>query len=81
MKKKEIGKISHFFNKINVAVVELTAPLKVGQTITIGEGEESFEQEVKSMQVEHENIDKAKKGDSIGLKVDKQVHVNWKVFK
>lgn len=81
MGKKQIGKISHFFNKINVAVLELTTGLKVGDTITIGEGEEAFEQKVKSMQIEHENIKKAKKGDSIGLKVDKLVHVNWKVFK
>jgi translation elongation factor EF-1alpha len=81
MDKQEVGKISHYFNKIGVAVVEVTAPIKVGDVITIGDGEEAFEQEVKSMQIEHENIEEAKPGDSVGLKVDKPVKVNWKVYK
>lgn len=81
MGNKQIGKVSHFFDKINVAVVELTAGLKAGEKITIGEGEDAFEQEVSSMQMEHKNVINAKKGDSIGLKVDQPVKVNWKVFK
>ena len=81
MGKKEIGKISHYFDKIGVAVVEVNSPLKVGDSVTIGEGENAFEQIIKSMQVEHEKIEKAKKGDSIGLKVSKPVKVNWRVYK
>lgn len=83
MEKKLVGKISHYFDKINVAVVELEDKLKAGDKIVIesGDGSESFTQEVKSMQVEHETIDKAKKGDSVGMKTDQPAKENWKVYK
>ncbi|MFH1376279.1 MAG: hypothetical protein ABIH25_01455 [Candidatus Woesearchaeota archaeon] len=81
MAAKEIGKISHYFDKISVAVIDLKGTLKAGDKITIGDGEDAFEQKVSSMQVEHKKIASAKKGDSVGLKVDKPVKVNWKVCK
>lgn len=81
MGNKEVGKISHYFDKIGVAVIEVKAPLKVGDSITVGEGEDAFEQIIKSMQIEHKGIQSAKKGDSVGLKVNKPVKVNWKVYK
>jgi U32 family peptidase len=81
MDKKPIGKITHYFDKIGVAVIELDNSLTVGDEITIGDDENSFTQKVKSMQVEHEEIEKAKKGDSVGLKVKKDVKPNWKVYK
>jgi putative protease len=79
--KTPIGKISHFFPKIGVAVLELTAPLKVGEKIEIGGKSEPFEMTVTSMQVEHKNIAAAKKGDSVGMKVDKPVKDGDQVFK
>jgi len=45
-KEEQIGKITHFFNKISVAVIELTKPLKVGETIHIVGGERDFKQTV-----------------------------------
>jgi len=69
-KEKEIGKITHYFNKISVGVIELSGKLKVGDTIHVVGGERDFEQEVDSMQVEHENIETAKKGEAVGLKLD-----------
>lgn len=69
--KKAIGKVTHYFDKIGVAVIELTGSLKVGDKIEIGRNEEdAFQQDVSSMQVEHKTIEKAKKGDAIGIKVD-----------
>ena len=76
-----VGKISHFFPKINVAVVELTASLKVGDKIEISGKSEPFEQAVGSMQVEHKNIKEAKAGDSVGMKVEKPVKAGDEVFK
>ena len=71
---KLIGKISHYFSNIGVAVIDLTSALKTGDTIRIIGGEDTdFDQEVKSMQIEHDKIEKAKKGDSIGIKVSKKV--------
>lgn len=77
----EVGKITHFFSKINVAVVELTAPLSVGDKIRIQGPTTDFEQTVQSMQIEHENVEAAKKGQSIGLRVSERVRENDTVYK
>ena len=80
-KEKQIGKITHYFSKIGVGVLELTSALKVGEKIHIVGGERDFEQVVDSMQVEHENVDKAKSGDAIGLKLDEAVREGDKVYR
>ena len=83
MAKKLIAKITHYFDKVSVAVLELKGSLKVGDKITIetASGDDSFTQEVTSMQVEHNSVKSAKSGDSVGLKVDQSVKENSKVFK
>ncbi len=65
-----VGTITHFFDKINVGVLDVEDELlEVGDTIKIvGRGQE-FEQEVTSMQVEHDAIQKAEPGMSVGLKI------------
>jgi putative protease len=81
-KEKPIGKISHYFGKIKVAVIKLTGPLKVGDTIRVIGGEETdFTQPIKSMEVEFEKIQKAKKGESVGLKIKKKVREGYLVYK
>lgn len=70
MEKQQIGKITHFFGKIGVAVIEMKGTLKVGDRILVqGHGSE-FEQEVESMEIDKQKIDTAKKGQSIGIKLD-----------
>lgn len=81
VEKMLVGKISHFFAKPSVAVVELEGVLKKGDKISIERGDEVFEQIVSSMQIEHENIQEAKPGQSIGLKVDQATKQGAKVFK
>ena len=79
---KPIGKISHYFGNIKVAVIELSGALKVGDTIRIVGGEETdFTQPVKSLEAEHEKIEKAKKGESVGLKVKEKVREGYLVYK
>ncbi len=78
---KLIGKITHYFNKISVGIIEITdGELNVGDTIHIKGHTSDFNQKVTSMQVEHEPIEKAKKGDAIGIKVDAHVHEHDQVF-
>ena len=79
--KKLIGKVSHFFDKISVAVIELKAELKQGDKILFEGPKTSFTQTVGSMQIEHEKIAVAKKGQSIGMKVDEPVRENDSVYK
>lgn len=79
---KLIGKITHFFNKIGVAVIELTeGDLKTGEKIHIKGGDHDFEQEVSSMQIEHQEIKEAKKGDSFGMKVNEPAKEGYAVYK
>lgn len=80
MPEQEIGKVTHFFNKISVAVLSLKKELKVGDKIRI-EAAEPFVQKVSSMQVEHEEIKKAKPGEDIGLKTKKPCKEGDKVVK
>ncbi len=79
----KVGTITHFFGKINVGVLDVEdEPLKVGDTIKIvGRGQE-FEQEVTSMQVEHDAIEEATPGMSVGLKIKEgeQVKEDDEVF-
>ncbi len=72
MAKALVGKVVHFYPNISVAVVELSKGLKVGDKISV-EGSNNFEQEVKSMQIEHKVLKEAKAKQTIGLKVDKEV--------
>ena len=77
----EVGRITHFFSKIDVAVIELKAALSVGDTIAIKGPTTDFEQRVDSMQIEHKNVQKAEPGQSIGLKVSQRVRETDAVFK
>jgi len=77
----EVGRVIHFFTRISVAVVELSAALAVGDTILIKGPSTDFEQVVGSMQIEHENIERAEAGQSIGLKVEQRVREEDIVYK
>lgn len=81
-KEKPIGQVTHYFSNIEVAVINLSAPLKAGDKIRITGGEATdFEQKVESMQVDHKPVKSAKKGDSVGMKVAEQVRDGYKVYK
>ena len=78
---KEIGIITHYFAKISVAVVELKGTLRAGDRILIQGDTSDFEQTIESMQIEHEYIESAGAGQSIGLKVDQRAREGDKVYK
>ncbi len=78
---KPIGKVTHFFDKISVAVIKLDAALKVGDKIKIEGHGNSFEQTIDSMQIEHEQLKTAKKGQEVGMKVAQAVKEGDLVFK
>jgi putative protease len=64
-----------------VAVIELSDKLSVGDTIRIVGGETDFNQAVDSMEIEHQKVETAKPGDSVGLKVEQKVREGYKVYK
>ena len=78
----KIGKVSHFYDKIGVAIVDLDAPLVVGDKIKfVSGGEDLFEQNVDSIQIEHNKVESAKKGDVVGLKTSENVKDGADVYK
>ncbi len=80
MAEKLIGEVSHWFGKPSVAGIELTDELKVGDTIHIQGHTSEFTHLVESMQIEHENVDTAGAGDSIGIKVAERARQHDKVY-
>ena len=69
----EVGRVTHFYPRISVAVVELRAALRVGDRILIRGATTNFEQTVESMQVEHKPVQEAQPGQTVGLKVKERV--------
>jgi len=79
---EELGKITHFFSKINVGVLELVkGELRIGDTIHVKGHTTDFYQKVESMQVEHAPIESAEKGMEVGLKVEASVRQGDLVLK
>ena len=79
---KLIGLVTHYFSDIEVAVINLSSPLKEGDSIRVVGGEETdFKQKIKSMQIDHEKVKLAKKGSVVGTKINEKVREGYKVFK
>jgi|TARA_B100002003_G_C13819675_1_gene403553 putative protease len=69
---KEIGKVTHWYDKISVAVIKLSAPLKVGDTVQVKRGETEFEATINSLQIDHKDVKSAKKGDEVATKLSEK---------
>ncbi len=80
--KNKVGEITHYFDRINVCVVKITqGSILIGDKLTIVGLKSKFVQKVWSMQVESQDVKVAKKGQLIGVKVDKPVAVGDIVYK
>lgn len=76
-----IGEISHWFGRIDVAGIELTDELAVGDRVHIQGHTTDFEQEITSMQIENENVTEAGPGDEIGVKLESRARPGDSVYK
>ena len=82
MPEEKVGVVTHYFDKIGVAAAEITeGELRVGNTIRILGHTSDFTQTVHSMQIEHAQVDHAKKGDSVGISVVEHARKHDEVFK
>lgn len=66
---KITGRVVHFYDRIGVAIVELAAPLRLGDMVVIKNRGEEFVQLVDSIQIDHKSVEVAKKKDVIGMRV------------
>jgi translation elongation factor EF-1alpha len=78
--KKLIGKVTHYFSKINVAGIQLSGTLKVGNKISIEGATTNFEENIDSMQIDNKAVIEAKSGDMIGIKVKDKTREGDNVF-
>jgi translation elongation factor EF-1alpha len=76
-----VGKVTHYYNRISVAVLELSGELKVGEWIHILGRITDFDQRVGSMEIEHEKIQSAGPGADVALKVIETVREGDIIFK
>lgn len=76
-----VGEVTHYYNRIGVAVIDLMGSLQVGDQVHFFGSSTDFRQVVNSMQIEHESITEAGKGQEIALKVDRRVRNHDKVYK
>jgi translation initiation factor IF-2 len=81
MSEVPIGRVTHYYGKISVAVLALTDTLRLGDTVHVLGRSTDFQQEVSSLQIEHQAISEAKRGQEVALKVDYPVRRRDSVFK
>ncbi|HQG58778.1 MAG TPA: translation elongation factor-like protein, partial [bacterium] len=77
---KKIGTITHFFDNISVGIIKLEGDIKIGDRVRFQGATTNFEQEITSMQYEHENIESAKKGQEVGVKTNEKVREGDDVY-
>lgn len=81
MAEQKIGMVTHFFNRISVAALQLTDTLQLGDTVHIQGHSSNFTQVVESMQIEHETVEKAGPGQDVAIRVKEPVHEDDTVYK
>lgn len=82
MAQKALGKVTHYFDHLGVAVIQLgkSAGLKKGDKVQFKGNGTDFTQEVGSLQVDHKDVETVKASDDFGLKVDKLVREGDQVY-
>lgn len=76
----QVGKVTHYYDKIGVAIVKFTKKIKVGDTVRFGGEEDGFKQVIESMELNHASVSEAKIGGEVGIKVDKKAKEGTPVY-
>ena len=77
---KPIGEVTHFFGGISVAIVKFNTPVDLGTTVRFKGATTDFEETITSMQFDHKDVEKAKKGQEVGIKIGGKVREGDQVF-
>lgn len=77
---EKIGDVTHYFGHIPAGIFKLTGELKRGDTVHVKGATTDFTQEVKSMQIDHKEVESAKKGKEVGVQIDQKVRDGDEVF-
>lgn len=79
-KEKPIGAVTHYYGGLGVAIVKFTTGVKIGEKVQFRGAHTDFEETIKSMQFDHKDIEEAKKGQEVGMKVKEKVREGDRVF-
>jgi putative protease len=77
----QIGKITHYYSHLNVAVLQLTDRLKLGETIHIFGHTTDLVQKVTSMEVDHRRVVVVEPGENVAVKVIEPVRVHDEIYR
>ena len=80
MAQKEIGKVNHWYDKAQVAVVKLSDSIKIGDKIKVQKGDSEFEETVGSMQVDHKAVSSGKKGDEVAIHLSQKTKEGARIY-
>lgn len=76
-----VGEVMNYFEHVGVAAIKLSGDVNVGDVLKFVGGEVDFDSPVENMQMHKEFVEKASKGDEVGIKVKEKVRKGYKVFK
>ncbi|MEK7065720.1 MAG: hypothetical protein AAB938_00005 [Patescibacteria group bacterium] len=77
---KELGKVTHWYDKIGVAVVKLTDSLRKGDHVKFKKGEEEIDETIISLQIDHKDVEAGKKGDEVAMKLSQKAKEGSSVY-
>jgi translation elongation factor EF-1alpha len=78
---EKIGEVTHYFGKINVAVLKIKKGIKLGENLHFVGKHTDFSQEIKSLQIEHQDVPEAEAGSDVAMKVKERVRPGDTVFR
>ncbi len=81
MSEMQIGKVTHFYDKIGVAVLALNDMIRVGDKVHFHGHATDFQQPVTSLQVDHHAVSEGRPAQEVALKVEQRVHPHDVVLK
>ncbi|KKT91196.1 MAG: hypothetical protein UW92_C0016G0005 [Candidatus Jorgensenbacteria bacterium GW2011_GWA2_45_13] len=79
-KSKPIGAVTHYYGGLSVAIVKFTTTVEVGARLHFKGATTDFTEAIKSIQYDHADIPKAKKGQEVGIKVKNKVREGDQVY-
>jgi putative protease len=77
----KIGEVTHYFAKINVAVLKVNKGIKIGENLHFLGNHTDFSQEISSLQIEHQDVSEAEAGSEVAMKVKERVRAGDGVFR
>lgn len=81
MSETRVGTVTHYFPKPEVGVIALTGKLEAGETLHFRGATTDFQQEIASMEIDHEKVESAGPGDEVAVKVKQRVRDGDEVFR